>query len=102
IPWPRCSANWPKRLRSIFWPVLDASSESSIFCPNASGRAAVRVVRIMVISTPGMTRGTLWFTNHDEDREVIYLSFSEKAGSQFALAIASATGAVVNREFKKG
>src|SRR5581483_2939543 len=36
-PWPRCSANWPKMLRSIFAPALDTSTVKSTFCGAAKG-----------------------------------------------------------------
>src|SRR5579883_111068 len=49
MPCPKCSANWPKMLRSILAPVFDASTDNSTFCPtaevDATSTAKVKMIR---------------------------------------------------------
>src|ERR1019366_1033099 len=45
-PWPRCSANCPKMLRSIFAPVLETSTDNSTFCATIIGAVITKERRV--------------------------------------------------------
>jgi hypothetical protein len=46
MPVPRCSANWPKRLRSIFAPGFDASMDRVTVSAAAEREAESEATRV--------------------------------------------------------
>src|SRR5215472_7316268 len=84
MPCPRCSANCPNRLRSIFAPAVDASTDNSTVCDTAKG--AVRVIpRKATLTRTGWTTSSLLCGNRM--RIIAILGFSRKLVGDSVAAI---------------
>jgi hypothetical protein len=59
-PWPRCSANWPNTLRSIFAPALDASTDNAIVSAAAAGAMEAATIEATL-----RTRRRRWVTGRE-------------------------------------
>ena len=65
MPWPRCSANCPKMLRSIVGPAVEASTTTSILSAAVAGAATLAYVS----TAPATRRRTLEKPTFDARRQ---------------------------------